>query len=136
MPLTSSNCEGQDEAAVTERRPAATPVTDGFSVGRRSFNEIFQMAVLETQLAILDGRIPAWILTPGNLLQRRQQTPAARTTRTVITPYQRLLDYIIPDFRSRGFTMAESSARATANSRSRLDEMVTTGLLTEKRSQF
>ncbi len=74
------------------------PVNEGFSGGEKKRNEIFQMAVLEPKLAILDETdsgldIDALrIVANGvNKLQNKH------TAQLVITHYQRLLDYIIPD---------------------------------------
>ena len=74
-------------------------VNEGFSGGEKKRNEIFQMAVLEPRLAILDETdsgldIDALkIVSQGvNSLKRKDNA------QLVITHYQRLLDYIIPDF--------------------------------------
>ena len=78
---------------------ASRSVNEGFSGGEKKRNEIFQMAMLEPKLAILDETdsgldIDALrIVANGvNLLK----TPKNATV--VITHYQRLLDYIVPDF--------------------------------------
>ncbi len=75
------------------------PVNEGFSGGEKKRNEIFQMAVLEPGLAILDETdsgldIDALrIVAEGvNKLKRKDNA------QIVITHYQRLLDYIVPDF--------------------------------------
>src|SRR5215475_9522331 len=75
------------------------PVNTGFSGGEKKRNEIFQMAVLEPRLAILDETdsgldIDALrIVANGvNALQSKERAMI------VITHYQRLLDYIVPDF--------------------------------------
>ena len=75
------------------------PVNEGFSGGEKKRNEIFQMAVLEPKLAILDETdsgldIDALkIVAAGvNKLKTKQNA------QLVITHYQRLLDYIVPDF--------------------------------------
>jgi Fe-S cluster assembly ATP-binding protein len=74
-------------------------VNEGFSGGEKKRNEIFQMAVLEPKLAILDETdsgldIDALkvVSTGVNRLRR------ADNAQLVITHYQRLLNYIIPDF--------------------------------------
>ena len=74
-------------------------VNEGFSGGEKKRNEIFQMAVLEPRLAILDETdsgldIDALkIVSSGvNKLKR------ADSAQLVITHYQRLLNYIVPDF--------------------------------------
>src|SRR6059058_1664216 len=74
-------------------------VNEGFSGGEKKRNEIFQMAVLEPKLAVLDE-------TDSGLDIDALKTVAAGVNRLkrsdnaqlVITHYQRLLDYIIPDF--------------------------------------
>src|SRR5438128_6621035 len=75
------------------------PVNEGFSGGEKKRNEIFQMAVLEPKLAVLDE-------TDSGLDIDALKTVAAGVNKLkrpdnaqlVITHYQRLLDYIIPDF--------------------------------------
>jgi Fe-S cluster assembly ATP-binding protein len=74
-------------------------VNEGFSGGEKKRNEIFQMAVLEPRLAILDETdsgldIDALkiVSTGVNKLKR------ADSAQLVITHYQRLLNYIVPDF--------------------------------------
>jgi Fe-S cluster assembly ATP-binding protein len=75
------------------------PVNEGFSGGEKKRNEIFQMAVLEPKLGILDETdsgldIDALrIVADGvNTLKRKDNAII------VVTHYQRLLNYIIPDF--------------------------------------
>src|SRR5256885_1624496 len=75
------------------------PVNEGFSGGEKKRNEIFQMAVLEPKLAVLDETdsgldIDALktVAAGVNKLKR------ADNAQLVITHYQRLLNYIIPDF--------------------------------------
>ena len=75
------------------------PVNEGFSGGEKKRNEIFQRAVLEPKLAILDETdsgldIDALrIVADGvNKLRRRDNATV------VVTHYQRLLNYIVPDF--------------------------------------
>jgi Fe-S cluster assembly ATP-binding protein len=75
------------------------PVNEGFSGGEKKRNEIFQMAVLEPKLAILDETdsgldIDALkVVARGVNALRRPDRSAI-----VVTHYQRLLDYIVPDF--------------------------------------
>ncbi|HEV2351099.1 MAG TPA: Fe-S cluster assembly ATPase SufC [Terriglobia bacterium] len=75
------------------------PVNEGFSGGEKKRNEIFQMAVLEPKLAILDETdsgldIDALrIVADGvNALRSKERSII------VVTHYQRLLNYIVPDF--------------------------------------
>ena len=73
-------------------------VNEGFSGGEKKRNEIFQMAVLEPRLAILDETdsgldIDALKLVSDGVNSQRRADRAF----LVITHYQRLLDYIVPD---------------------------------------
>jgi Fe-S cluster assembly ATP-binding protein len=75
------------------------PVNDGFSGGEKKRNEIFQMAVLEPKLAILDETdsgldIDALKIVANGVNALRSPNRSA----IVVTHYQRLLDYIVPDF--------------------------------------
>jgi Fe-S cluster assembly ATP-binding protein len=74
-------------------------VNEGFSGGEKKRNEIFQMAVLEPKLAILDETdsgldIDALKLVAHGVNQMRSPERAI----VVVTHYQRLLNYIVPDF--------------------------------------
>jgi Fe-S cluster assembly ATP-binding protein len=74
-------------------------VNEGFSGGEKKRNEIFQMAVLQPRLAILDETdsgldIDALKIVSNGVNKLR----SADNAQLVITHYQRLLDYIIPDF--------------------------------------
>lgn len=74
-------------------------VNEGFSGGEKKKNEIFQMALLEPKLAILDetdsGLDIDALKTVANGVNALKS--AERST-IVVTHYQRLLDYIVPDF--------------------------------------
>ena len=75
------------------------PVNDGFSGGEKKRNEVFQMAVLEPTLAILDETdsgldIDALKVVARGVNALRRPDRAA----IIVTHYQRLLDYIVPDF--------------------------------------
>jgi len=75
------------------------PVNEGFSGGEKKRNEIFQMAVLEPRLAILDETdsgldIDALRVVASGVNAMRSLNRAF----VVITHYQRLLTYIVPDF--------------------------------------
>jgi len=74
-------------------------VNEGFSGGEKKKNEIFQMAMLEPKLCILDETdsgldIDALRIVANGVNKLR--TP--QNSAIVITHYQRLLDYIVPDF--------------------------------------
>jgi Fe-S cluster assembly ATP-binding protein len=78
---------------------ASRAVNEGFSGGEKKRNEIFQMAMLEPKLAILDETdsgldIDALRIVANGVNQLKAPTNAT----IIITHYQRLLDYIIPDF--------------------------------------
>jgi len=75
------------------------PVNAGFSGGEKKRNEIFQLAVLDPDLAVLDETdsgldIDALRVVANGVNATRRADNAA----IVVTHYQRLLDYIIPDF--------------------------------------
>jgi len=74
-------------------------LNEGFSGGEKKKNEIFQMAVLNPSLCILDETdsgldIDALRVVAAGVNQLRNKDNAF----VVITHYQRLLDYIVPDF--------------------------------------
>ena len=75
------------------------PVNEGFSGGEKKRNEIFHMAVLEPKLAILDETdsgldIDALRIVADGVNKLRNKDNAV----IVVTHYQRLLNYIVPDF--------------------------------------
>ena len=77
----------------------ARSINEGFSGGEKKRNEIFQMAMLEPSLAILDETdsgldIDALRIVANGVNKLRNQNRAI----IVITHYQRLLDYLQPDF--------------------------------------
>ena len=74
-------------------------LNEGFSGGEKKRNEIFQMAMLQPKLAILDETdsgldIDAIRIVANGVNQLRNKDNAV----LVVTHYQRLLDYIVPDF--------------------------------------
>jgi Fe-S cluster assembly ATP-binding protein len=74
-------------------------LNEGFSGGEKKRNEIFQMAMLEPKLAILDETdsgldIDALRIVANGVNQLRSKDNAF----LVVTHYQRLLDYIVPDY--------------------------------------
>jgi Fe-S cluster assembly ATP-binding protein len=74
-------------------------LNEGFSGGEKKRNEIFQMAMLEPKLAILDETdsgldIDALRIVANGVNKLRSSQNAV----VVVTHYQRLLDYIVPDF--------------------------------------
>lgn len=82
-----------------DNKLASRSVNEGFSGGEKKRNEIFQMAVLEPRLSILDETdsgldIDALRIVAGGVNKLRTD----RNATIVITHYRRLLDYIKPDF--------------------------------------
>ena len=82
-----------------DRKFLSRSLNEGFSGGEKKRNEIFQMAMLEPKLAILDETdsgldIDALRIVANGVNKLRSKDNAV----IVITHYQRLLDYIIPDF--------------------------------------
>ncbi len=82
-----------------DNKLASRSVNEGFSGGEKKRNEIFQMAMLEPKLSILDETdsgldIDALRIVAGGVNKLRTD----RNATIVITHYQRLLDYIRPDF--------------------------------------
>ena len=82
-----------------DNKLASRSVNEGFSGGEKKRNEIFQMAVLEPRLSILDETdsgldIDALRIVAGGVNKLKNDKNAT----IVITHYQRLLDYIKPDF--------------------------------------
>ena len=81
-----------------DNKLANRSVNEGFSGGEKKRNEIFQMAMLQPRLAILDETdsgldIDALKVVAHGVNQLKTPENAA----IVITHYQRLLDYIVPD---------------------------------------
>ncbi|MHB2156341.1 Fe-S cluster assembly ATPase SufC [Calditrichota bacterium GD2] len=75
------------------------PVNEGFSGGEKKRNEIFQMAVLEPKLAILDETDSGLDIDALRVVAEGvNHLHNDRNAFLVITHYQRLLQYIVPDF--------------------------------------
>ena len=82
-----------------DRKFLSRSLNEGFSGGEKKRNEIFQMAMLEPKVAILDETdsgldIDALRIVAAGVNKLRSKDNAV----VVITHYQRLLDYIVPDF--------------------------------------
>ena len=74
-------------------------VNEGFSGGEKKRNEIFQMAVLNPKLAILDETDSGLDIDALRIVANGVNKLKAKDNATIlVTHYQRLLDYIIPDF--------------------------------------
>ena len=75
------------------------PVNEGFSGGEKKRNEIFQMVVLEPKLAIMDETDSGLDIDALKVVSRGVNTLRSPDRATiVVTHYQRLLNYIVPDF--------------------------------------
>ena len=101
-PLSASDflklMQEKKELVEIDSKLANRSVNEGFSGGEKKKNEIFQMAMLEPKLAILDETdsgldIDALRIVANGVNRLRKPDNAS----IVITHYQRLLDYIIPD---------------------------------------
>ena len=89
----------KSELLEMDRKFLSRSLNEGFSGGEKKRNEIFQMAMLEPSLAILDETdsgldIDALKIVANGVNKLKSQDNAV----IVITHYQRLLDYIVPDF--------------------------------------
>ncbi|MBQ4366633.1 MAG: Fe-S cluster assembly ATPase SufC [Muribaculaceae bacterium] len=82
-----------------DNKLASRAVNEGFSGGEKKRNEIFQMAMLEPRLSILDETDSGLDIDALRIVASGVNTLKNRDNATiVITHYQRLLDYIKPDF--------------------------------------
>jgi Fe-S cluster assembly ATP-binding protein len=89
----------KSELLEMDRKFLSRSLNEGFSGGEKKRNEIFQMAMLEPKLAILDETDSGLDIDALKIVANgvnKLKTPDNATI--VITHYQRLLDYIIPDF--------------------------------------
>ena len=89
----------KSELLEIDRKFLSRSLNEGFSGGEKKRNEIFQMAMLEPKIAILDETdsgldIDALRIVANGVNKLKNENNAV----LVITHYQRLLDYIIPDF--------------------------------------
>lgn len=82
-----------------DNKLASRSVNEGFSGGEKKRNEIFQMAVLEPKLAILDETDSGLDIDALRIVAEGvNKLKTSNNATIVITHYQRLLDYIKPDF--------------------------------------
>jgi Fe-S cluster assembly ATP-binding protein len=101
MPANEMLKKIREKAALLEidSRFLSRSLNEGFSGGEKKRNEIFQMAMLEPKLAILDETdsgldIDALRIVANGVNKLKGKDNAI----VVITHYQRLLEYIVPDF--------------------------------------
>lgn len=82
-----------------DRKFLSRSLNEGFSGGEKKRNEIFQMAMLEPKLAILDETDSGLDIDALKVVANGVNTlKSADNAFIIITHYQRLLDYIVPDF--------------------------------------
>jgi Fe-S cluster assembly ATP-binding protein len=102
-PLSASDflamMEEKKQLVDIHERLANRSVNEGFSGGEKKRNEVFQMAILEPRLAILDETdsgldIDALKVVANGVNKLRSKDNAT----VIITHYQRLLEYIVPDY--------------------------------------
>ncbi len=89
----------KSEMLEMDRKFLSRSLNEGFSGGEKKRNEIFQMAMLEPKVAILDETdsgldIDALLIVANGVNKLKNENNAV----LVITHYQRLLEYIVPDF--------------------------------------
>ena len=89
----------KQELVEIDRTLISRSINEGFSGGEKKRNEIFQMAMLEPKLSILDETdsgldIDALRIVANGVNKLKSEENAT----VIITHYQRLLDYIVPDF--------------------------------------
>lgn len=101
MPANEMLSKIREKSALLEidRKFLSRSLNEGFSGGEKKRNEIFQMAMLEPKLAILDETdsgldIDALRIVANGVNKLKNKDNAI----VVITHYQRLLDYIVPDY--------------------------------------
>lgn len=102
-PLSSTDflklMRSQSKVVEIDSKLTSRSVNEGFSGGEKKRNEIFQMAMLSPKLAILDETDSGLDIDALRVVATgvtKLKTPNNATI--VITHYQRLLDYIVPDF--------------------------------------
>ncbi len=82
-----------------DNKLAGRSVNEGFSGGEKKRNEIFQMAMLEPKLAVLDETDSGLDIDALRVVAEGvNRLKTSENATIVITHYQRLLDYIVPDF--------------------------------------
>ena len=87
------------ELVELDSKLASRSVNEGFSGGEKKRNEIFQMALLEPKLAILDETDSGLDIDALRIVAKGvNELRSPENATIVITHYQRLLDYIKPDF--------------------------------------
>ncbi|MDR1582637.1 MAG: Fe-S cluster assembly ATPase SufC [Prevotellaceae bacterium] len=91
----------REKAALTgmDSTLISRPVNEGFSGGEKKRNEIFQMAILDPKLAILDETDSGLDIDALKIVSEGvNKLKSPYNALILVTHYQRLLDYIVPDF--------------------------------------
>jgi Fe-S cluster assembly ATP-binding protein len=91
----------QDKLEIVKMNPAflSRSVNEGFSGGEKKRNEILQMAILEPKVAILDETDSGLDIDALKIVANGvNQLASADNATILITHYQRLLNYIVPDY--------------------------------------
>ena len=89
----------KSELLEIDRKFLSRSLNEGFSGGEKKRNEIFQMAMLEPKLAILDETDSGLDIDALRIVANGVNKLKTKDNATlVITHYQRLLDYIVPDY--------------------------------------
>lgn len=89
----------KSELLEIDRKFLSRSLNEGFSGGEKKRNEIFQMAMLEPKLAILDETDSGLDIDALKIVSNGvNKLKSSENAVVVITHYQRLLDYIVPDF--------------------------------------
>ena len=89
----------KSELLEIDRKFLSRSLNEGFSGGEKKRNEIFQMAMLEPKIAILDETDSGLDIDALRIVSNGvNKLKSEKTATIVVTHYQRLLDYIVPDF--------------------------------------
>jgi Fe-S cluster assembly ATP-binding protein len=89
----------KSELLEIDRKFLSRSLNEGFSGGEKKRNEIFQMAMLEPVLSILDETDSGLDIDALRIVSNGvNKLKSEKTATIVVTHYQRLLDYIVPDF--------------------------------------
>lgn len=89
----------KSELLEIDRKFLSRSLNEGFSGGEKKRNEIFQMAMLEPKLSILDETDSGLDIDALRIVANGvNKLKSSENATLVITHYQRLLDYIVPDF--------------------------------------
>src|SRR5665647_2404551 len=102
-PITASDflklMREKKELVEMDNKLANRSVNEGFSGGEKKRNEIFQMAMLDPRLSILDETDSGLDIDALRIVANGvNKLKTSENASIVITHYQRLLDYIVPDF--------------------------------------